>query len=378
MVGGPLRPAAALKVVYVLSGTGLFGGVRVVLRHAALLRALGVEAEVVSPEPPAAWAPESHAFYRQVPDLDPRRIGEADVAVGTIFFTVPVAAAVPGAVAFHFCQGYEGLYEPARHRWPEIEATYALPTRKLAVSPHLVELIAARFGQKARWIPQPFAAEEFGPAPRPRAGDPSFRVLLTGQWDVPVKGIDWAFEALRPLAREIPGFTLVRLAQDAPAAEVEAWPDAERHVHLPPSEVPDVYRGIDLFVGASSEVEGFGLPTLEAMGSGLPCVLTDIGAFRALDPEGRASVRVPHADAAALREAVRRLARDAGARARLGCGGRALAEAFRPERTAAALLDAFREALPAGRVPDASASPAGGRGAAWLRRLFPGRSGTRG
>ena len=318
---------------------------RVVFEHAAILRRLGHDAEVVSPEPPAAWAPESRAFYRQVPDLDPDRIGPADVAVGTIFFTVPVAMAVRGAASFHLCQGYEGLYEPARDRWPEIEATYALPARKLVVSPHLAELIARRFGQRATWIPQPLDATAFAPAASPRPDDGTFRLLLTGQWDVPVKGIAWAFEALRPLREELPGLTVVRLSQDAPTAEVEAWPDAERHVALPPSHVPDLFRSVDLFVGPSSEVEGFGLPTLEAMACAIPCVVTDIGAVRGLDPESRASLRIPFGDGEALRASVRRLASDPDLRARLGRNGRQIAGAFTPARTGAALVEAFRAAL---------------------------------
>ena len=87
---------AAMKVVYVLNGTGLCGGVRVVFAHAAILRRLGHDVEVVSPDPPAEWAPESHAFYRQVSGLDPARIGPADVAVGTIFFTVSHCDGRPG------------------------------------------------------------------------------------------------------------------------------------------------------------------------------------------------------------------------------------------------------------------------------------------
>jgi glycosyltransferase involved in cell wall biosynthesis len=280
-----------------------------------------------------------------VPGLDPLLIGPADVAVGTIFFTVPVAMKVAGAVPFHLCQGYEGLYEPAREHWPLIEETYALPTEKLVVSPHLVELLASRFGQRAHWIPQPLDTVAFAPGAAPRPADGTFRVLLTGQWDVPVKGIAWALEALRPLREELPGLTVVRLSQDAPRAEVEAWPDAERHVAVPPANVPGLFRSVDLFLGPSSEVEGFGLPTLEAMACAIPCVVTDIGAVRGIDPESRASLRVPFGDPEALRRAVRRLAADPDLRARLGRNGREIAGTFTPERTGAALVGAFRAAL---------------------------------
>ncbi len=336
-----------MKVVYLLNGTALCGGVKVVYQHVAILRRLGVDAEVVSTTPPSDWAPESWAFYRQVPDLTPEAIGPADVAVGTMYHTVPQAMAVPGARAFHFCQAYEAIYEPARHLWPEIEEVYRLPATKLVVSPHLAELVKELYGQEAVHIPQPFDADAFSPRSGERPQDGTFRVLLTGQWGVPFKGIPWATEALRALKAEIPRLRLVRMSQDAPAEEVAAWPEAERHIWVPPAFVPDVYRNVDLFVGPSTQVEGFGLPTIEAMSCGLPSVLTDIGAFRGIDPDARASIRIPVFDAGALQAAVRRLADDPGLCARLGREGRAIARSYDARRTGDALLAAFR-ARPAG------------------------------
>jgi glycosyltransferase involved in cell wall biosynthesis len=339
-----------VKIIYILNGTALCGGVSVVYQHATVLRERGLDAEVISPAPPSDWAPESHVFYRQVPALTPEFIGPTDIAIGTIAPTVPVALGIRGAVAFHLCQGYEGLYEPARQHWPEIEAVYALPARKLVVSQHLADLVAARFGQSARLIPQPFNPTPFSRRDAPRAVDGTFRVLLTGQWGVPVKGIAWAFDALRPLQAVIPGLKIVRLSQDSPGEELSAWPDAERHVHIPPARVPEVFHSVDLFVGPSSEAEGFGLPTLEAMAAGLPCVLTDIGAFRTLDPAARASLRVRCGDVEALRAAVLTLSGDRALRERLGREGRAIAAGFSPQKTADALVAAFDDAL-SGRWP---------------------------
>ncbi len=330
-----------MKVVYLLNGTALCGGVKVVYQHVAILRGLGVDAEVVSTTPPSDWAPESWAFYRQVRALTPEAIGPADVAVGTMYHTVPQAMEVPGARPFHFCQAYEAIYEPARELWPEIEEVYRLPATKLVVSPHLVDLVRTLYGQEAVHIPQPFDAEAFSPRIGGRPEDGTFRVLLTGQWGVPFKGIPWATEALRGLKVELPRLRLVRMSQDAPPEEVAVWPEAERHIWVPPVFVPDVYRNVDLFLGPSTEVEGFGLPTIEAMSCGLPSVLTDIGAFRGIDPDARASIRIPVFDTGALQAAVRRLADDPGLRARLGSEGRRIARTYNARRTGEALLAAF-------------------------------------
>jgi len=333
-----------MKVRYLQSGNALYGGVKVALQHAKGLRALGVDARILSPDPPPDWFDGAEEVcLRCEPGVE--RLPAADVAVGTFWFTVPMAFAVPGARAFHLCQCYEGLYEGVREEWPAIDAVYRLPTTKLAVSPHLVTLLEQRFGQPVHWIPQPLESGQFRPRSQPRSDDGTFRVLVTGLWDLDIKGVQWALRALRPLADEHPPLRLVRLSLDAPAAEIACWPEAERHLHVPPSAVPGVFGSVDAYVGPSTEVEGFSLPALEAMSSGLPSVLTDIGAARALDPAARASLRVPHGDEIGLRAALRRLRDDPALRARLGNAGREIALEFSVERSARALLAVFEAAL---------------------------------
>ena len=282
-------------------------------------------------------------------DLEPANIGAADIAVGTIWFTVLAATRVPGARAFHLCQCYEPDYEGAAADHAAMLEIYRLPTHKLAVSRHLQTVLRQRLGIEADWIPQPFRPTEFHPPASERRHDDRLRLLLSGQWSLPIKGVAWAMRALQPLRGETPELQLVRLSQDAPEEEVAAWPDAERHTSVLPSEVPGLMRGIDVFVSASTDVEGFGLPTLEAMGCGRPCIVTDIGASRDLDPHQEASLRIPPGDAESLRAAVRRL-RDPGLRRRMGKAGRTIASEFTEERSARALLQAFERALaPAAR-----------------------------
>ncbi len=85
------------------------------------------------------------------------------------------------------------------------------------------------------------------------------------------------------------------------------------------TDLPGVYRGASLFV-LPSLYEGFGLPLLEAMASGVPCVVSDIDPFRSIG--GDLVDYVDPLDAAALARVVeRRLrepddARTAAARAR--------------------------------------------------------------
>jgi glycosyltransferase involved in cell wall biosynthesis len=330
-----------MKIVYILNGTALYGGVKVVFQHVEALRSLGYDAEVVSPEPTPAWYPGAERLHRQVVELTPEAIGPADIAVATIYHTVPVAKRIEGAVVAHLCQCYEGDYEPIRDQWPEIHALYAEPTIKLAVSPHLATIIEERYGQPCHWIPQPLETARFVPPAVERDDASKFRVMVAGRWDLDVKGVERAVRGLALLRGERPEIELVRLTQEAFPEELAFWPGVEMHAGIDPSRVPELMRGVDLYVGMSGEVEGFGLPTIEAMSCGRPVVVSDIGANRALDPDHRASVRVPVDDLEALASAVRALRDDEARRKAMGEEARRIALGFSVERTVNALIGAL-------------------------------------
>ncbi len=304
---------------------------------------MGVEVTVHSPDPCPDWFDGADAFYRQVEALDRQSLPRVEVAVGTLAPTVAPAVEIAERLACHLCQGYEpghDTLEPAGRE--AMRAAYDLPALKLVVSPHLVRTLRDRHGVEARWIPQPFEPDLFRPPARERADDGRLRVLVSGHWELEVKGVAWCLRALRPLFESTDGgIEIVRLSLDADKEELAFWPEADRRRHVPPAEVPALIQGVDLCIGPSSPLEGFGLLALEAMGCARPCVLTDIPSHRDLDPEDRASIKVPFGDGEALRGAVERLWRDRSLRRRLGRAGRAIAETYTECRTGEALMRAF-------------------------------------
>ena len=102
---------------------------------------------------------------------------------------------------------------------------------------------------------------------------------------------------------------------------------------VPDALLPGLYAGAEAFV-LPSRYEGFGLPVLEAMASGVPVVAAATGAL----PEtcgGAARLAAPEPDA--LRDALLDVVRDAAQRERLRAAGLERAAAFGWDRTARAI-----------------------------------------
>jgi glycosyltransferase involved in cell wall biosynthesis len=109
-----------------------------------------------------------------------------------------------------------------------------------------------------------------------------------------------------------------------------------------PEELDALYRGADLFVYPSL-YEGFGLPVVEAMARGVPCVVSTSSSL----PEvaGEAALLVDPRSVAALAEAIERVLGDPALAARLRELGPARAARFSWEATARQTIDVYRSLL---------------------------------
>ncbi len=116
---------------------------------------------------------------------------------------------------------------------------------------------------------------------------------------------------------------------------------------LDEAQMAALYRDADIYISSSLEGEGFGLPAVEALASGVPSILTDISTYRNMDAECDFACFVPPRDPEGIAGAVVNLISDTGLRDR--CIGRGLEVAanFTLRKTKADLL-AFFGGLKAG------------------------------
>jgi glycosyltransferase involved in cell wall biosynthesis len=103
-----------------------------------------------------------------------------------------------------------------------------------------------------------------------------------------------------------------------------------------------LYRGASVFVYPSL-YEGFGLPVLEAMARGTPCIVSASSSL----PEvaGEAAIPVDPRSVAGLTEAIERVINDRGLAAQLGAAGRRRADRFSWDEAARLTLEVYKSIL---------------------------------
>jgi glycosyltransferase involved in cell wall biosynthesis len=267
-----------LRVVYLLEGSALFGGTKVVLQQANLLLRRGHDVTVVGKEPDPTWF-RLEARYRRAQELEPAAIPEADVVVATFWSTLAPALAAGKGPVVHYCQGLEYTYTHNGAEHERILEAYRQPLPALVVSPHLGIELESRFGRRSRLVLQPLESGmrshgRLRPRRRPR-------VLVVGPYEIDWKGVKTALLAAQKMRDAGVDFRLVRLSQwPQTDAEREVCEADEYHCHLRPQEVARLLQQADLLLAPSWEQEGFGLPVLEAMSCGVPVVCSNVSCYR--------------------------------------------------------------------------------------------------
>lgn len=154
------------------------------------------------------------------------------------------------------------------------------------------------------------------------------RLITTASADVALKGLPYLLEALAKLRAERDDVTLTIIAKPKPGKSMDlierlGLADAIEFVSgVPDERIVELYGEATLAV-VPSLYEGFSLPAIEAMSTGICLVATDGGALpEVTGADGDTVLQCPAGDADALATTIRRGLGDADLRARIGAAGR--------------------------------------------------------
>jgi len=197
-----------------------------------------------------------------------------------------------------------------------------------------------------RVVPLGTAPETFRPGIDPRPARETYG-LDGGPWLLTVsrlewhKGIDMVIRALPAVRAAFPGapprYAVAGVGPQRPRLERLAADlglgDAVRFLgFVPDAELPGLYNGADLYVGASRRVEllaeGFGISLVEASACGLAVVGGRSGGVPDAVRDGETGLLVDSDDPVAIAAGIIRLLRDPELRGRMGAAGRRAVETY--------------------------------------------------
>ncbi|MGI8794073.1 MAG: glycosyltransferase family 4 protein [Acidimicrobiales bacterium] len=212
--------------------------------------------------------------------------------------------------------------------------------REMGVSNHRISI-----------VPVGVDTELFKPQPeRPKVPG---RIMATTSSDVPMKGLVVLLDALAKVRVEHPDAHLVVIGRAKEGGVVAdrirqfGLTDAVRFVRgVETSDIVDLYAESQLAV-VPSLYEGFSLPAIEAMASGVPLVATTGGALpEVVGTDNVAALTVPPGDAEAMAAAMKRVLDDSSLAARLAAEGRKrVLVRFTWRAAAEATVEEFRRVL---------------------------------
>ena len=359
-----------MKINYTMYGTGLTGGVRVLLEIANGLveRGHDVTLTTLGSKEDHAWFPlKAEVIYQNIPQfvkafrygsakylkgdwfnssptLELRKLanatpGDVDINVATYCFTAYSVFSSGSGIPFYHMQHYEPLFFDDVFMSKLAETTYYLPINKIANSIWLKNLMRDKFRIDLPVVNPAIDHELFFPRDFERDTE-NLRVVAFGKqtrW----KGFPELLEAMKIVMGKVKNIEFIVYGGNRPN-----YPSSVPYTFLQsPSDeqLATLYSSADVVV-TSSWYESFPLPPIEAMACGAPVVTTQYGTEDYAFAEQNALV-VPPKDPSSLANAIERLLIDEHLREQFKREGPKIAKTFTWDKTIDQVETVFKDSL---------------------------------
>jgi glycosyltransferase involved in cell wall biosynthesis len=321
-----------LTIAYFLPHKNLTGGLKMLLEQMKHLRKKGhkiyalykgenedtvlpqwiklqVEKEII--------VPKDQSFLSYIHDCDVGIAGWIDQMKELSNASIPIV---------YWEQGNEYLFGDLLNLSTRLylQLCFQQPVAVTSVSPIISKIISTRFGRKAPVIPNGIDTEFYYPGKRPNENI----ILLVGNPNLRFKGFDVALQSLFQVWSSGQKFKVKWVCQIKPSLDQVPLPFPIEYVVMPTQEeLALCYRQADIFL-FTSWYEGFGMPPLEAMASGVPVVTTSCGGIDVYAKDRINAILAEPGDIDQLAKGVIHLLNDENARNKLSVKGRETALKF--------------------------------------------------
>jgi len=286
-----------MKILYILPGYGIAGGVITVFEHINRLNKLGHEVYVACLQKNSGL-PLQNSYPLDIPpslyDDIPKLARKVDIIVSTLYTTAFYVNDLDvTAKKVYFVQHRESLFSVpegivisndhnhtddeinniknkiVKENYNYIEKSYKLPFKYLCVSHWLKDFLKKEYNKDSEIIPNGINKDIFYPEPfYPRRTDKPIRVLIEASTNsIPWKGVEDALKSLE----NINNIEVWSISSD----DINPNWKIDKHWKNPSQdEIRRIYSSCDILL-KTSWYEGDGLPAKQAMTCGCAVITTD-------------------------------------------------------------------------------------------------------
>ncbi len=303
-----------LKVVYIIPGTEISGGVGVVLQHTNRLLKLGYDVSILSQDLRTRidWFPKQKVPIYPI-DCEDYYKNNIDVLVATSWSTVPSMDNINAKRKIYFVQSDERRFFEDEERKKLINETYKMDCEYMTEAKWIQKWLKDEFGHESYYVPNGLDEKLFFRTEPIEKKGPKSRVLIEGAIDIPYKGVEDAYRVASELDCEI------WIVSNGGNPKV-GWRYDRFFQNVPMIEMRRIYSSCDIFL-KMSRVEGFFGPPLEAMACGCAVVVGKVTGYDEYIRNGYNALVVDQGDIEGARNAVKKLIDDKDLRNKIIRGG---------------------------------------------------------
>ena len=303
------------KIVFVLPGIGVSGGIAVVFRHANMLLNSGHDVSIINAGHnfDTSWYGSIDFPIFSLDDVArcPDIISNIDMIFATGWTTADFLRKIPAKRSLYFVQSDERRFVDDESTKSIIAETYRMPCEYISEAKWVIDMLRAEFGQLAHYIPNGIDLTTFHPSND--KSESRRRVLIEGPIDIPFKGMADAYAAVADIECE-------RWIVSAAGKPLASWKYDRFFEAVPMAEMRTIYSSCDVML-KMSKVEGFYGPPMEAMACGCAVVTSKVTGYNEYIIDGENALVVDAGDVIGAHTAVERLLDDESLRRKLVEGG---------------------------------------------------------
>lgn len=259
-------------VYYLVPGVKISGGIAVIFQHANRLLNRGYDVKILSLNNfnDGSWFPNQKV--KIIPYSETRNIfksGKIGILIATAYSTAFTVDMANAKRKLYFIQSDESRFFPEdKELTDKIKKTYELHLEHVTMAKWIQKWLKDEFGQDSSYVPNGIDLDVFKKTEPICPKGEKTRVLIEGAINVPFKGMDDAYAAVKDIDCEL----WIVSNNGKPRSN---WKYDRFFENVPYGEMAKIYSSCDILL-KMSKVESFCYPPLEMMACGGSVVIKDV------------------------------------------------------------------------------------------------------